>query len=502
MRTTMRLAIGAAMVAALATPAGALPVTSGLELWLDATDTATLYQDAGMTTPVTSAGQSVRGWADKSGNANDATTGGSAPTFQTGVIGGQDVVRFNRSQLTDGSGLNIAASQDRTAFLVMNYSTLTQNSELLGTSTGAMLDVGTWSSSERLRVRNGGTGLFSAPDSVPTGFHILQVGGGAGGTRAFRESIPIISSSTAAFDWAMNASFGIGGANFSGREYIGDLAEVVVYDRALTADEANAVGHALSRKYGLNTIYRRPGTESLRYTFDGLTGGAWPGTSLYGQDGWVNLNGSGLTVIANGAGNTWSLNESAYRPSGGDGQAVRPHSLDGLPGAIARMAFVCRARNNGSYMMSFGLQDTETGEVAFQFGLQNDQWFIREADYGTQHNVAAGLSSTSLGYLVVLEIDGTANGGDGLGSLSIQNLTDGSLLSPVAGLQNIPLGILDMDLGASASATWDALYLRMAGGGASMDNLFVEAMPEPGTLALLALGGLGLLRRRRRQTRP
>ncbi len=56
----------------VAVPAYALPVTSGLELWLDATDSSTLFQDAAMTTAVTAAGQNVRGWADKSGNANDA----------------------------------------------------------------------------------------------------------------------------------------------------------------------------------------------------------------------------------------------------------------------------------------------------------------------------------------------------------------------------------------------------------------------------------------------
>ncbi|NQT54269.1 PEP-CTERM sorting domain-containing protein [bacterium] len=476
-------------------------MTAGLELWLDAADTSTLFQDAAMTTAVTAAGQSVRGWADKSGNTNHVTTGGTAPTFQTGVIGGQDVVRFNRGQLTDASGLNIAANQDRTVFVVMEYTTQTNNNEILGTSTGAMLDVGNWSSAERLRVRNGGTSLFSPAEAVPVGTHILQVGGTAASTAAFREALPIISAPAAAFNWAMNPNLAIGGANFlsPSREYVGDLAEVIVYDRVLTARESDAVGYHLAQKYGMNTVYSSGGNETLRYTFDGLTGGGWPGTSLIGQDGWVHIgNDTGINVISNGAGNTWSLNESAYRPNNGDSQMTRPDSI-GLHTHVTRMAMTVRARSNGGYMMSLGLRDTETGEVTFQFGLQNNNWFLRPADFGTQVNVAAGLTSTSLGYLVVLEIDQAAAGGDGLGSLFIQNLTDGSALSPVAGLQDIALGLLRMDFGAHNPSTWDGLYIRMAGGGSSIDNIFVESIvPEPATLSLLGLGGLAALRRRRR----
>lgn len=39
-----------------------------LHLWLDATDTTYLYQDSGFTTPVTSDGDRVGGWQDRSGN--------------------------------------------------------------------------------------------------------------------------------------------------------------------------------------------------------------------------------------------------------------------------------------------------------------------------------------------------------------------------------------------------------------------------------------------------
>ena len=69
-------AIALSVLPALLAPssqAAGLPV-AGAELWLDATDTGTLFQAADKTNPVSTAGQAVRAWVDKSGNVNDATT--------------------------------------------------------------------------------------------------------------------------------------------------------------------------------------------------------------------------------------------------------------------------------------------------------------------------------------------------------------------------------------------------------------------------------------------
>jgi hypothetical protein len=43
--------------------------------------------------------------------------------------------------------------------------------------------------------------------------------------------------------------------NIGGRSWAGDIAEVLIYDRPLTAEEEKAVGNYLSVKYGLNTEY-------------------------------------------------------------------------------------------------------------------------------------------------------------------------------------------------------------------------------------------------------
>lgn len=71
---------------------------TGLALWLDATDLATLWQDTGATSPVTSSGQSVALWQDKSGSGRhlSQSSAGRRPTYQaTGRDTGQPGVALD-----------------------------------------------------------------------------------------------------------------------------------------------------------------------------------------------------------------------------------------------------------------------------------------------------------------------------------------------------------------------------------------------------------------------
>ena len=247
-----------------------------------------------------------------------------------------------------------------------------------------------------------------------------------------------------------------------------------------------------------------PTIKTVVYTFDGLVGGVWPGTELtdgVSQDGWTNAGGAGLHVTTGS--NVYSSGEQAYRSANGDGQAVRADTLSDVED-IVELSFMLRGRNPTGYMMALGLRDSATDETTFQFGFQNNNWFIRESDFGAQHNTPAGLTAATEGYLAVLQIDTSANGGNGSGSLLVQNLSTGpgGPLTPVAGLQNVDLKLLSMDLGSADPSEWDALYIRMAGGGATMDNLMVQftPVPEPTTvmLAILGAGCLLVFGRRRR----
>jgi len=72
---------------------------SGLALWLDASDSSTLFQNSDGTVPATASSDPVGYWGDKSGNARHATqsTAGSRPTVSTAAINSRSAL------LLDGS---------------------------------------------------------------------------------------------------------------------------------------------------------------------------------------------------------------------------------------------------------------------------------------------------------------------------------------------------------------------------------------------------------------
>ena len=80
-----------------ATPKGAFSPLSiaGLQLWLDASDSTTLFTDSAGSTPATADGDPVGRWADKSGNSNHTlqTDGTKKPLLKLSVQNTQNGVR-------------------------------------------------------------------------------------------------------------------------------------------------------------------------------------------------------------------------------------------------------------------------------------------------------------------------------------------------------------------------------------------------------------------------
>jgi hypothetical protein len=72
---------------------------SGLQLWLDAADSSTLFDATVGGSLVTADGAAVARWADKSGNNRHATQGttNSRPLLRTNVKNGRNVLRFDGS---------------------------------------------------------------------------------------------------------------------------------------------------------------------------------------------------------------------------------------------------------------------------------------------------------------------------------------------------------------------------------------------------------------------
>jgi autotransporter-associated beta strand protein len=215
---------------------------SGLQLWLKA-DAITGLAD----------GATVNTWPDSSGNNRNATRIVGTPVFKTNTVNGKPVVRFT----TDGNShftfpqLNTI----RTVFWVvkenangLHFLLGDDNNYHFHRGVAGEMFHGTHAS---LNVRNGTTKLMGATIAPTTtllgsGYRLVSV-----------VTAGNVEASTLAKD-----------RTIIDRSWDGDVAEVIIYDRALTAAEEEKIGFYLAQKYAMTTDYR--GTAPA-YTSDGST---------------------------------------------------------------------------------------------------------------------------------------------------------------------------------------------------------------------------------------
>jgi hypothetical protein len=242
-------------------PAQELTVTNGLQLWLRA--------DAGITA---GAGGAVTGWADQSGNANDAVQFDEAwaPIRVENAANGLPVLRFDGVddflEVFDSDSLSIAG--DITSFFIVNFSNFGGFRAVWGKTVNNL---------------PGPTDYYTVPDS---GVPRLYRGDGTASSLGFVDGAPLRAGSylLVGFDSASgqvthylgaqptrsgtiaasladgDTSLYIGTRGDFFTKLQGDLAELVIYDRALSAEERAQVVDYLATRYD---IQNQPPTISL-----------------------------------------------------------------------------------------------------------------------------------------------------------------------------------------------------------------------------------------------
>jgi hypothetical protein len=247
------------------------PLSLGPALWLDASDSSTLY-DATTGGSLVGAGGAVARWEDKSGNARHATqaTLANRPLRTLGVQGGKDVLAF------DGSNDFLATpafggTQDCTYFLVTASKNSTQNKVFaahannyqnppLGANyvavNAARLETAQNGASGETKLtaklaasQNLQNNVFRIAEVELTSTnagHIQRVNGTAHATTNLFSQDPGVFTKLA-------QSFGVGAYNAGYLPCNCDIAEIIYFTKLLTANDRREVQRYLAQKWNIIT---------------------------------------------------------------------------------------------------------------------------------------------------------------------------------------------------------------------------------------------------------
>lgn len=268
--TPLAVSICALALAAAPAPAATLPVTDGLVVWLKA-DTIT-----GMADGETFSAGGTDTWADSSGPgvgdgiAQDAVLSDGGPTYRTNQINGLPIVGFGGGGALKYDGaVGISGAADLTAFLVgTRTGGGTQRACQVGdvsttAPNGGYRSVAFDVSSAGFRFNNGNRLFDDAKFDAQYRIGVWRMDDPHtyGTAEYWRGGVPGTQSTVTNPANVTNVSdegYVVGrGANGGSANdwYTGDLAEVLVYNKALSDAEIAQVGRYLQRKYRLAGTY-------------------------------------------------------------------------------------------------------------------------------------------------------------------------------------------------------------------------------------------------------
>jgi hypothetical protein len=238
-----------------------LPLTiSGLVLWLDASDSTTLFQDDAGTTPAVANDAVVGRWADKSGLGRNMiqATANQKPLLKTAIQNGKNVLFFDgtNDSMAATFGATVMTAQTTITVIAVNWGLADAYSRAITQGNGA---------AEDNAIANGFIPLVR--DAAQTKYTLY-----ANGTYA--TSITLADTTTAVWCSRTDGSNaiprlnGVDGTTLAkpfnqsvsefvlGRRsgntdaiYGGYMLEVLTYNRALTASELTSVESYLNAKW-------------------------------------------------------------------------------------------------------------------------------------------------------------------------------------------------------------------------------------------------------------
>lgn len=226
---------------------------AGLQLWLDASDSSTLFTDSAGSTPATADGDPVGYWKDKSSNGNNTiqADGTKKPILKLNIQNGKNGVRpdgvndFLKSTSGGANGsytlfcVNIKRSGGRHMMVVSTGEEVTGKRRCL------------WHYDNSRMAFNGLARDFSSTFSWDTGVtNIAQIKNNLSTvTITKNNSTPQQGSVTLVAHTATNIFIGCN--NATTENWNGDLCEIIYYNNIVSDDNIGTVSNYLNSKWSV-----------------------------------------------------------------------------------------------------------------------------------------------------------------------------------------------------------------------------------------------------------
>ncbi len=201
-------------------------------------------------------GTEVTSWSDASGNNNDVSRGTSGPTFETNEQNGLPVLRFDGADLFSGTTI-LSGTTGRSVFIAVND----------GAGSGTFLELGagggagaSYQVDDQISLDiNGANRVFNAAASGS--FELITVSNMSAaqvGSVILRQDGAALGESSASNPTtSINTGSGgivIGGTDASTSDFVGDIAEIIVYDEWLNRSQETVVENYLAAKWGISGL--------------------------------------------------------------------------------------------------------------------------------------------------------------------------------------------------------------------------------------------------------
>jgi hypothetical protein len=232
--------------------------------WLDASDLTTLWQDTGGTSAITADGQTVKRWADKSGQSHAFTQATNGPTYNTGsgkhwltFDGTNDTLTEAASNMTS----NIAAAtlflvieassppaSDRTIFSILDFSYANRVGAKM-TGTFGRINLSGSNVDGSANAMNGSADRSGSP-------HIAVIELDYANGDAFLYNGSTLDNSSTTFFTNGNTPANNGNGSFIGAEegtsnfFPGKIYQILFINRLLTGTEKTNLGAYMATKSG------------------------------------------------------------------------------------------------------------------------------------------------------------------------------------------------------------------------------------------------------------